>query len=522
MKTAIAILGLIAAVGFAQDILPGTNPAAPGVPPPRRPLAISTTTSRPTTLPFTLGYDTTRITKPLLPDGRPDYLAVINETASKGVTRDNNMAVVLIQVVDQKNFISKAVKDKFLAILDIPQLEGNVCFKLVETSPDYDKALAGPWKSKDYPALVDWLKENDIPLAAIRGATVRPRWYTPLITDEEGSPLYQTLLPTVGQIRAISSALIIRANLAAGEGRLEDATEDLLAARQLGILLGQAPTLIENLVSLKTSSAADRAIADYAAAGAFSVWQARKLIDNLVAGPLPQPADTIDHGERFGSLDIIMWTATADPQEVVQFLTEGVVDLRGPNQFLRDSVRRDFTSVRNKLDYDAILRRANQHYDDLVAAMRKPSFAQRLGAVQVVQGQFVKFMDRLTTQPASTSPTDRKGFYLLYLLPELGRCQVVADLAMVQRDLAVVALGLCAYKADNGKYPQSLDALAPKYLQKAPDDFCSGKSFIYKTTGQGYVLYSVGENMKDDGGKTKAEGGDDLVVKTPSPAATQP
>ena len=41
------------------------------------------------------------------------------------------------------------------------------------------------------------------------------------------------------------------------------------------------------------------------------------------------------------------------------------------------------------------------------------------------------------------------------------------------------------------------------------------KPLVYKRRGGGYVLYSVGANMKDDGGVEESEkGADDIVVRT--------
>lgn len=36
---------------------------------------------------------------------------------------------------------------------------------------------------------------------------------------------------------------------------------------------------------------------------------------------------------------------------------------------------------------------------------------------------------------------------------------------------------------------------------KIPEDPFSGKDFIYKRQEKGFILYSIGRNMKDDGGK---------------------
>ncbi len=59
-----------------------------------------------------------------------------------------------------------------------------------------------------------------------------------------------------------------------------------------------------------------------------------------------------------------------------------------------------------------------------------------------------------------------------------------------------------AYRLEHGQYPRSLDALVDgKYISRVPTDpFTDGKPFIYRRSGKKYIVYSVGPNMKDDGG----------------------
>lgn len=72
-----------------------------------------------------------------------------------------------------------------------------------------------------------------------------------------------------------------------------------------------------------------------------------------------------------------------------------------------------------------------------------------------------------------------------------------------QNRLILLSLVLQAYKADTGKYPAGLTDLVPKYLKKLPTDpFGANNSpFCYKRTGEKYLLYSVGPDHKDNGGK---------------------
>ena len=64
---------------------------------------------------------------------------------------------------------------------------------------------------------------------------------------------------------------------------------------------------------------------------------------------------------------------------------------------------------------------------------------------------------------------------------------------------AVVAAGLERYRAEHRSYPEALEALVPKYLDKVPADLVKGRPLKYQRRENGeYVLYSVGWNGEDD------------------------
>ena len=68
-------------------------------------------------------------------------------------------------------------------------------------------------------------------------------------------------------------------------------------------------------------------------------------------------------------------------------------------------------------------------------------------------------------------------------------------------DLARTAIALERYHLAHGNYPESLDALAPQFIQKVPHDVIGGGPLHYRRTDDGqFVLYSVGWNETDDGG----------------------
>jgi len=70
--------------------------------------------------------------------------------------------------------------------------------------------------------------------------------------------------------------------------------------------------------------------------------------------------------------------------------------------------------------------------------------------------------------------------------------------------------------AEKGEWPEGLAALAPEYLKVLPKDRFTEEALKYRHTADGYVLYGVGENMTDDGGKDQDDGADDIVVRVGS------
>jgi hypothetical protein len=76
--------------------------------------------------------------------------------------------------------------------------------------------------------------------------------------------------------------------------------------------------------------------------------------------------------------------------------------------------------------------------------------------------------------------------------------------AIMQTNLLTATLALRAYRLEKGDYPASLDALVSGgYLTKVPDDPFAGTGPLrYRRVSKDrYVLYSVGPDGKDDGGK---------------------
>ena len=73
--------------------------------------------------------------------------------------------------------------------------------------------------------------------------------------------------------------------------------------------------------------------------------------------------------------------------------------------------------------------------------------------------------------------------------------------AEVTKNMVITAIALKRYQLKYGSYPDALSKLVPQFLSAVPPDPVDGKPLRYRLNSDGtFLLYSVGENGKDDGG----------------------
>ena len=76
--------------------------------------------------------------------------------------------------------------------------------------------------------------------------------------------------------------------------------------------------------------------------------------------------------------------------------------------------------------------------------------------------------------------------------------------AMLEATILASRTGLACrlYKSKTGEYPENLGALVPGILAEVPVDPFTGQALIYRREGAGFIVYSLGSNEKDDGGRS--------------------
>jgi len=74
------------------------------------------------------------------------------------------------------------------------------------------------------------------------------------------------------------------------------------------------------------------------------------------------------------------------------------------------------------------------------------------------------------------------------------------DSAIARLDEFRIVLALKVYKQQHGAYPATLAKLQQTLSWQLPDDVFSGQPFRYQPKGEGFMLYSLGKDLDDDGG----------------------
>jgi hypothetical protein len=88
--------------------------------------------------------------------------------------------------------------------------------------------------------------------------------------------------------------------------------------------------------------------------------------------------------------------------------------------------------------------------------------------------------------------------------PSLERGNIAFHRVLVQRHAAAVILASKLFYAEHGRWPTSLEELVPGYLPRMPQDPFAppGTPMGFRSDGPLPIIYSVGEDLADDGGST--------------------
>jgi hypothetical protein len=128
---------------------------------------------------------------------------------------------------------------------------------------------------------------------------------------------------------------------------------------------------------------------------------------------------------------------------------------------------------------------------------------QSMGAVQQPYASKPIFPEiKQSKDPLATARYAPADIFLSIFSPVPDRTWYADLYSETRNRLLQIAFALQAYHADQGMYPDKLNDLVPRYLKRIPGDlFALSGPLRYRRDGSQYILWSIGPDGKDDGGR---------------------
>ena len=345
-----------------------------------------------------------------------------------------------------------------------------------------------PDRAKAASAILAALAEYEAVIEELRTASRRSQ--SRFNVGYDNDDLYGILLPHLALIKKACQILTARSAAHLAIGQAEPAFNDVMLMLKLAATLKSEPFLISQLVRVAALQMAMQVIWEGFAGRQWSDGQLGALQVRLQEFNLLEDLKRSLEGERAGANWSINQVRVRRDLENLGGLDMG--DGQVSNDWMRESavvykVCPAGWYYLEQLNY-------NRMFDDwIVTGFSAPD--RRVYSKMCED-------NRRQMAAALSSPLILKHRVLSsLLLPALSGTITKFALAQNAVDEAVVVCALERFRLSNGKYPESLDALAPQFISKLPHDIINGEPLKYRRIDDGkFVLYSVGWNEVDDGG----------------------
>lgn len=477
-----------------------------------------------------IGRDTTYVDGPLTKDGYIDYIAHFNKVLSDGVTPRNNAAVLLVQTYPGEITSEKFMKRfcKALGIKPVP-LDGDHyedLFKFLRrrdgitenTTPEerkrltdkhfaiWERVMADVWTAKSHPEVKEWLDENKKHFDTVRRASLRKRYYHPLLSDDndDSTMLIAVLLPQIQSSREYARGLTIRSNYYLGIGENEKCVEDILTMRRLGNLITQGGTLVEQLVGIAILGIAQSVEERVALSGKLTSKELlayrTKMSQTRVASSVLK---SFDEFERLTYLDSVQQVMKGGMRTLNQMMGGGGGETQQTR--MRELLDRAVTS---STDWTVTMRIGNKMFDKFSDNLKTDDWTEQGKAMARMEEELKKMsasIDTTTAIQAFLGGPEFRGkmmgrIFVSLLMPALSAVTAAEHRVQISDDLSYFVLSIAAFKDEVGRYPNSLRELSEKIAGDYPIDRYSNKDFLYRSNGDGFIVYSVGKNGSDNNG----------------------
>jgi len=281
----------------------------------------------------------------------------------------------------------------------------------------------------------------------------------------------------VSELRAMSRLLAVQTRLLAEKGDNERAWKNVLTGYKLVDALRTESIIATQLSRLSIYGIVDQIAVDLSKTSMPSDAQCEAIANAVKSfvdvGPIVRSMD----GERLSLSDWIFTQLGSDPWKIVE--------LAGGNA--------SEASVMERIELRVIASKPYRQF------MQASCLDDMLGMVKFVEIPF--WSAPLSDRRRLEASFPRWNSIGAMTAISAANIHIKHANTVAKAVLTGTAMSLMRHKLAHGGFPATLAECDTKFLPVQPVDPFSGKAPIYRLEGNGFVLYSIGENMKDDGGK---------------------
>jgi hypothetical protein len=306
-------------------------------------------------------------------------------------------------------------------------------------------------------------------------------------------------------IRTVAQWLMGAVETDLHQGRLESALQDLEALAGLANMERDEPTLVAQMIRVAVANLGLALTWEALQAQGWTEPQLERLQKAWDPVNLVDAVEKGFEGARAGGYELFALTRRSDAARVGRLLRGNWYPGPSSSNIRFEDVMMDYVYIPayklTSIDQDELFYLRN---------MQEGITGLRLLKAQHPWGETKQRLNQITTNVnmLARSPQKVRYYFSMMGIPNYMKACETAVRGETERQMALAAIALKRFQLRHGQWPPSLEALVPEFLPAVPYDFMGAKPLSYhlKIDG-GYVLYSVGEDGKDDGGDPTSSGG---------------
>ena len=465
-----------------------------------------------------ISRETTWVTEPLTEDGYVDFLELVRRKTHADLTTPPEEDPWFLMEERERRVgwspqnadVYRDPVDAFRAGLPDESPDSELAEQLRTLQTDLQmRHVEQPISTSNLEVLAAGVEENNDWYAAVRGS-----YDSRYPLDVNVPSVAHVPLQHASIHRQFGHRFCLRAAVRFAQGRTTEALDDIrfvysIAARedngiQCAIQFGIAKSIEHTACSAATAGVL---AADELTPSELEIIRrlpSENCVDRVV--------EACDQWERVMWLDLIQNLHRRGADEML-------VTFTGPLNWLKAK------RFQHSVDWNFVLRDQNQLFDRIVAGMRLPTWEQQRAAIKQA---LVRDDDSYTVRD-SDLPLDMIEPWTWQSpgrrFPDMARswhvdCDnhlALAHSRGLNRRAVQIAARLALWKQQHGSYPAvlaeilSVDGMPGATPGLIEDPFTS-QPLVYRREGDGFVMYSLGKNMTDDGGGQQMIGKSDSGI----------